>query len=162
MIPLVFAGVLRALEDFVLTAGEECQRALSWLRSVQKPDGSFGESVQSYENPSTKGQGASTASQTAWGLIGLLAGSDTGDPAIQRAVSYLVSRQNSDGSWSEDEFTGTGFPCVFYMKYHLYRNSFPLYALARFRNQMRNSTDFRAMMFNPADFRMRSGFQGAR
>jgi squalene-hopene/tetraprenyl-beta-curcumene cyclase len=156
------SGVLRALENFVLTAGEECQRALSWLRSVQKPDGSFGESVQSYENPSTKGQGPSTASQTAWGLIGLLAGSDTGDPAIQRAVSYLVSRQNSDGSWTEDEFTGTGFPCVFYMKYHLYRNSFPLYALARYRNQMRNSTDFRAMMFNPAGFRMRSGFQGAR
>lgn len=156
------SGVLRALENFVLTAGEECQRALSWLRAVQKPDGSFGESVQSYDDPSTKGQGPSTASQTAWGLIGLLAGSDTGDPAIQRAVSYLVSRQNSDGSWSEEEFTGTGFPSVFYLKYHLYRNSFPLYALARYRNQLRNSTDFRAMMFNPSDFRMRSGFQGAR
>ena len=156
------SGVLRALENFVLTAGEECQRALSWLRAVQKPDGSFGESVQSYDDPSTKGHGPSTASQTAWGLIGLLAGSDTGDPAIQRAVSYLVSRQNSDGSWSEEEFTGTGFPSVFYLKYHLYQNSFPLYALARYRNQLRNSTDFRAMMFHPSDFRMRSGFQGAR
>ncbi len=57
------------------------------------------------------------------------------DPAISRAVAHLVDQQNSDGSWNEDEFTGTGFPCVFYLKYHLYRNYFPLYALSRYRNQ---------------------------
>ena len=103
-------------------------------------------------------EGPSTASQTAWGLIGLLAGAEASDPAIQRAVSYLVDEQNADGSWSENEFTGTGFPCVFYLKYHLYRNSFPLYALARFRNQSQETKQFSAMTFQPAEFRLRSGF----
>jgi squalene-hopene/tetraprenyl-beta-curcumene cyclase len=152
------SGVLRSLETVSLTAKEYCQRAVNWLRSVQKSDGSFGESLRSYHEPHTKGEGNSTASQTAWGLIGLLAGAETTDPAIQHAVSYLVDEQNADGSWSEDEFTGTGFPCVFYLKYHLYRNSFPLYALARFRNQSQDITQFCAMKFKPAEFRLRSGF----
>jgi squalene-hopene/tetraprenyl-beta-curcumene cyclase len=150
--------VLRSLETVSLTAQEYCKRALEWLKSVQKPDGSFGESLRSYHEPQTKGEGNSTASQTAWGLIGLLAGAETTDPAIQNAVSYLVDQQNADGSWSEDEFTGTGFPCVFYLKYHLYRNSFPLYALARFRNQSQDVRQFCAMTFQPAEFRLRSGF----
>ncbi len=152
------SGVLRSLETVSLTAKEYCQRAVRWLRSVQKPDGSFGESLRSYHEPQTKGEGNSTASQTAWGLIGLLAATETSDPAIQNAVSYLVEQQNADGSWSEDEFTGTGFPCVFYLKYHLYRNSFPLYALARFRNQSQDVKQFCAMTFQPAEFRLRSGF----
>jgi squalene-hopene/tetraprenyl-beta-curcumene cyclase len=152
------SGVLRSLETVSLTAKEYCQRAVNWLRSVQKADGSFGESLRSYHEPQTKGEGNSTASQTAWGLIGLLAGAETSDPAIQHAVSYLVDQQNADGSWSEDEFTGTGFPCVFYLKYHLYRNSFPLYALARFRNQSQDIKQFSAMTFQPAEFRLRSGF----
>ncbi|MBV8514804.1 MAG: squalene--hopene cyclase [Acidobacteria bacterium] len=152
------SGVLRSLETVSLTAKEYCQRAVNWLRSAQKPDGSFGESLRSYHEPQTKGEGNSTASQTAWGLIGLLAGAETSDPAIQNAVSYLVDLQNADGSWSEDEFTGTGFPCVFYLKYHLYRNSFPLYALARFRNQSQDMKQFCAMTFQPAEFRLRSGF----
>jgi squalene-hopene/tetraprenyl-beta-curcumene cyclase len=152
------SGVLRSLETVSLTAKEYCQRAVRWLRSVQKADGSFGESLRSYHEPHTKGEGNSTASQTAWGLIGLLAGADASDPAIQNAVSYLVDQQNADGSWSEDEFTGTGFPCVFYLKYHLYRNSFPLYALARFRNQSQDVKQFCAMTFQPAEFRLRSGF----
>ena len=152
------SGVLRSLETVSLTAKEYCQRAVKWLRSVQKPDGSFGESLRSYTEPHTKGEGSSTASQTAWGLIGLLAGSEVSDPAIEKAVSYLVEQQNSDGSWSESEFTGTGFPCVFYLKYHLYRNSFPLYALARFRNQSQETKQFCALTFQPAEFRLRSGF----
>ena len=152
------SGVLRALETVSLTAKEYCQRAVRWLRTVQKPDGSFGESLRSYHEPATKGQGNSTASQTAWGLIGLLAGSDTSDPAIQRATAYLVEQQNEDGSWSEDEFTGTGFPCVFYLKYHLYRNSFPLYALSRFRNQAQEAQQYCALTFQPGEFRLRSGF----
>jgi squalene-hopene/tetraprenyl-beta-curcumene cyclase len=152
------SGVLRALETVSLTAKEYCQRAVRWLRSVQKADGSFGESLRSYDDPGTKGEGNSTASQTAWGLIGLLAGADAGDPAIHKAASYLVQQQNADGSWTEDEFTGTGFPCVFYLKYHLYRNSFPLYALARFRNQTQEAEQFCALTFRPGDFRLRSGF----
>src|ERR1700681_1089653 len=152
------SGVLRALGTVSLSAKEYCQRAVRWLRSVQKADGSFGESLRSYNQPETKGQGNSTASQTAWGLIGLLAGANTPDPAIHKAAAYLVEQQNADGSWSEDEFTGTGFPCVFYLKYHLYRNSFPLYALARFRNQAQEAQQYSALTFQPGEFRLRSGF----
>jgi squalene-hopene/tetraprenyl-beta-curcumene cyclase len=151
------SGVLRALETVSLTAQEYCQRAVSWLKSVQQDDGSFGESLKTYSDVSSKGQGGSTPSQTAWGLIGLLAGSNTADPSITRAVSYLVGSQNEDGSWSEHEFTGTGFPCVFYLKYHLYRNSFPVYALSRYHNQARRADEFCALKFQPNEFRLRSG-----
>ena len=152
------SGVLRALETVSLTAQEYCQRAVAWLRAIQKPDGSFGESLQSYDHSSTKGQGQSTPSQTAWGLIGLLAAADLSDPAVGKAVSYLMAQQNDDGSWSENDFTGTGFPCVFYLKYHLYRNSFPVYALARYHNQANEAEEYRALRFQPAEFRLRSGF----
>jgi len=151
------SGVLRALETVSLATREFCKRAVSWLRSVQKVDGSFGESLLSYDVPSTKGQGTSTASQTAWGLIGLLAGVGTEDPAVAKAVNYLVHRQQADGSWSEPEFTGTGFPGVFYLKYHLYRNSFPVYALARYSNQSRKADEYCAVKFQPSEFRLRSG-----
>ena len=96
--------------------------------------------------------------RSAWGLIGLLAATETGDPAITKAVSYLVDKQNEDGSWSEADFTGTGFPGVFYLKYHLYRNSFPVYALARYYNQARRAEEYRALSFQPGEFRLRSGF----
>ena len=152
------SGVLRALETVSLTARDYCQRAVIWLRTVQKADGSFGESLRSYEMPATKGQGPSTPSQTAWGLIGLLAGADLHEPAIVKAVSYLVHRQEEDGSWSEPDFTGTGFPGVFYLKYHLYRNSFPVYALARYSNQSRRADEYLALKFQPSEFRLRSGF----
>jgi squalene-hopene/tetraprenyl-beta-curcumene cyclase len=152
------SGVLRALETVSLTAQDYCKRGVAWLRSVQKADGSFGESLRSYEIDSTKGQGPSTPSQTAWGLIGLMAGAAHDDPAVSRAVGYLVKEQNEDGSWSEADFTGTGFPGVFYLKYHLYRNSFPVYALARYRNQASNTADYSAIKFRPSEFRLRSGF----
>jgi squalene-hopene/tetraprenyl-beta-curcumene cyclase len=152
------SGVLRALETVSLTTREYCRRAVVWLRTVQKPDGSFGESLLSYDVPSTKGQGPSTPSQTAWGLIGLLAGAEPGDPAIGKAVSYLLHGQQEDGSWSEPDFTGTGFPGVFYLKYHLYRNSFPVYALARYSNQVRRAEEYVALKLQPGEFRLRSGF----
>src|SRR5438105_8762141 len=151
------SGVLRALETVSLATREFCQRAVIWLRSVQKVDGSFGESLLSYDLPAAKGQGPSTASQTAWGLIGLLAGAGTEDSAVRKAVAYLVHRQQADGSWSEPEFTGTGFPGVFYLKYHLYRNSFPVYGLARYSNQSRKVEDYAAVKFQPSEFRQRSG-----
>jgi squalene-hopene/tetraprenyl-beta-curcumene cyclase len=128
------SGVLRALETLGLSTGSDCQAAAKWLRSVQNADGGFGESILSYYDPALKGRGKSTASQTAWAIIGLLAVAGPDDPAVQRAISWLVARQNENGTWDEAEFTGTGFPCVFYLKYHLYRNAFPLYALARYDN----------------------------
>jgi squalene-hopene/tetraprenyl-beta-curcumene cyclase len=130
------SGVLRALETMGLSKMPPYRRAAEWLKSVQNTDGGFGESVESYENPSRKGRGRSTASQTAWAIIGLLAVYGPEDASVQRAIQYLVERQNNDGSWDEEEFTGTGFPTVFYLKYHLYKNSFPLYALARYRNML--------------------------
>jgi squalene-hopene/tetraprenyl-beta-curcumene cyclase len=146
------SGVLRALETVALTAREYCQRAVEWLRAVQNPDGGFGESIASYYDPALKGKGNSTASQTAWGLIGLLAASEPEDPAVARAVNHLVDQQQSDGSWTEKEFTGTGFPCVFYLKYHLYRNYFPLYALSRYRNITSRITQFCGLQVKAREF----------
>lgn len=146
------SGVLRALETVALTARGYCQRAVEWLRKVQNADGGFGESIASYYDAALKGKGVSTASQTAWGLIGLLAASDAGDLAVTRAVLHLLERQQADGSWAEKEFTGTGFPCVFYLKYHLYRNYFPLYALARYRNTTQGTNRFCALRVHPQEF----------
>ena len=143
------SGVLRALETIALSARDYCQRAVAWLRAVQNENGGFGESIASYYDSKRKGQGASTPSQTAWGLIGLLAASEREDPAVTRAVGYLLEQQNSDGSWDEQQFTGTGFPGVFYLKYHLYRNYFPLYALSRYRNVLQGAQEFHAFEIRP-------------
>jgi squalene-hopene/tetraprenyl-beta-curcumene cyclase len=136
------SGVLRALETLELSKDSDCQAAAKWLRSVQNPDGGFGESILSYYDPAVKGQGKSTASQTAWAIIGLLAVAGPDDPSVQRAVAWLLGHQNENGTWDEAEFTGTGFPCVFYLKYHLYRNAFPLYALARYANMRKGRCRF--------------------
>ncbi len=136
------SGVLRALETLGLSKGTDGQAAAEWLRSVQNADGGFGESVLSYYHAAMKGQGKSTASQTAWAIIGLLAVAGPDDPSVQRAVAWLLAHQNEDGTWDEPEFTGTGFPCVFYLKYHLYRNTFPLYALARYDNMRKGRRKF--------------------
>lgn len=107
------------------------QRAADWLKKVQKPDGSFGETAQSYDDQTLKGKGPSTASQTAWGAMGMMAACGPNDPAVVRALQWLIDNQAADGNWEEHWFTGTGFPKVFYLKYHLYRLYFPLTALAR-------------------------------
>jgi squalene-hopene/tetraprenyl-beta-curcumene cyclase len=155
-------GVLRALETVGLTARDYCQRAVAWLRAVQNADGGFGESIASYSDSNRKGQGVSTPSQTAWGLIGLLAASERDDPGVTRAITHLVERQNDDGSWDESEFTGTGFPCVFYLKYHLYRNYFPLYALSRYRNLGENAREFHAFEIGPEAVDSRNAGRGSR
>ena len=147
------SGVLRALETVALSMQEYCRRAVRWLREVQNPDGGFGESIASYYDPALKGKGVSTASQTAWGLIGLLAAGELDDPAISRAVAHLVEQQQPDGSWAESAFTGTGFPCVFYLNYHLYRNYFPVYALARYRNLMQGASQSCGLRVNPQEFK---------
>ncbi len=108
------------------------QHAVRWLESTQQPSGGWGETPESYDDPSKKGTGEPTPSQTAWATLGLIAaGHATGQPA-QRGIDYLVRTQNADGSWDEPQFTGTGFPRVFYLRYHLYRVYFPLMAMARY------------------------------
>ena len=109
-------------------------KARDWLESVQHEDGGWGERCNTYDDPVFKGQGPSTASQTAWAVMGLCAFDDPHRPSIQRGIEYLIRAQNPDGSWSEQETTGTGFPKVFYLKYDMYRNSWPLLAIATFRN----------------------------
>jgi squalene-hopene/tetraprenyl-beta-curcumene cyclase len=142
-------GVLRALEPLGLARQPMALRGVEWLKRVQNPDGGFGETLASYDDPKLKGKGPSTASQTAWGLIGLLAAAGPADPATQRAVEYLLRTQTREGTWEEAEFTGTGFPRVFYLKYHLYRHYFPLYALARYRNMVTGAGEYRSMLISP-------------
>jgi squalene-hopene/tetraprenyl-beta-curcumene cyclase len=154
------SGVLRALEAVGVASAPECKRAADWLRSVQNPDGGFGESILSYYDPALKAKGTSTASQTAWGLIGLLAVVGSGDPAVERAVAWLISHQNEDGTWDEDEFTGTGFPQVFYLKYHLYRNSFPLYALARYDNLRAGRPKYVGVQVPAEEIQQTNGYWG--
>jgi squalene-hopene/tetraprenyl-beta-curcumene cyclase len=112
-------------------------RARDWQESVQHEDGGWGERCNTYDDPVFKGQGPSTASQTAWAVMGLLAFGDPDRESIRRGIEYLVRTQNPDGSWTEDEVTGTGFPKVFYLKYDMYRNAWPLLALATYRKVLR-------------------------
>lgn len=113
-------------------------RGAVWLKSVQNADGGWGETTGSYKDPSLRGIGPSTPSQTAWALIGLLACSERLQigahfaPAIERGVERLLRTQRDDGTWDEPEFTGTGFPVHFYLNYHYYRLHFPLTALGRY------------------------------
>ena len=104
------------------------------LYSVWKACGGWGESAESYEQPELRGRGPVTASQTAWALLGLMAAGLTDHKAVERGVYYLLDTQRGDGVWDELEFTGTGFPRVFYLRYHGYRRFFPLWAMARYRN----------------------------
>jgi squalene-hopene/tetraprenyl-beta-curcumene cyclase len=120
-------------------------RGAVWLRSVQNPDGGWGETVRSYNEPGLRGIGVSTPSQTAWAIIGLLATVERlpqlGDdfaPAITSGVDALIRTQRADGTWTEAEFTGTGFPCHFYLRYHLYCQHFPLTALGRYAAFLRD------------------------
>lgn len=108
-------------------------RARDWLESVQHADGGWGERCNTYDDPVFKGRGPSTASQTAWATMGLCAFDDPDRPSLRRGIEYLVNSQNADGSWTESEITGTGFPRVFYLKYDMYRNAWPLLALASYR-----------------------------
>jgi squalene-hopene/tetraprenyl-beta-curcumene cyclase len=107
------------------------QRAAKWLEDHQNADGGFGEDLRSYRDASLVGRGPSTASQTAWALLALLAAGGP-DETTAHAVSYLVETQREDGTWDEPWFTGTGFPGDFYLNYHLYRLTFPVTALGRF------------------------------
>lgn len=108
------------------------RRAVRWLESVQNEDGGWGEDQRSYPDPEWIGRGASTASQTAWALLALLAAGERESKAVERGVGWLAATQEQDGSWDEPYFTGTGFPWDFSINYHLYRLVFPLTALGRY------------------------------
>ncbi|MFF4669841.1 squalene--hopene cyclase [Streptomyces sp. NPDC001279] len=108
------------------------RRAVAWLESVQNDDGGWGEDLRSYREEKWIGHGASTASQTAWALLALLAAGRRDTEAVRRGVSWLTGAQRADGSWDEPYFTGTGFPWDFSINYHLYRQVFPLTALGRY------------------------------
>ena len=108
------------------------RRAVAWLQSCQKEDGGWGEPCESYDDPANKTKGRSTASQTSWALMGLVAAGEAASQAAGRGVGYLLRTQREKGSWDEKEFTGTGFPSFFYLRYHMYRDYFPLMALARY------------------------------
>jgi squalene-hopene/tetraprenyl-beta-curcumene cyclase len=112
------------------------QRGRVWLESHQNEDGGWGETCASYDDPSLRGKGRSTPSQTAWALMGLCAFPEVERESIARGLGYLTSTQNSDGSWNEHLITGTGFPRVFYLKYDMYRNNWPLLAFATYQNRV--------------------------
>ena len=137
------------------------RRAVEWLASRQNDDGGWGESCASYIDPAQRGVGPSTASQTAWAIIAMIAAGEAGHPTTQRGVRYLLDTQRPGGDWDEPYFTGTGFPgylkgervakipqpgergfqgaelsAGFMINYHLYRNTWPLLALARYRKAL--------------------------
>ncbi len=137
--------VLRGLEAMGYWNHEpEVQNAAEWIRMVQNADGGWGETCGSYDDPTTRGIGPSTPSQTAWAVLGLLAAGDTRSDSVAKGVRWLVDRQTLEGTWSESAegrhgesvYTGTGFPRVFYLAYHLYRDYFPLLALTTYKRAM--------------------------
>ncbi|MBI3289430.1 MAG: squalene--hopene cyclase [Elusimicrobia bacterium] len=111
------------------------QRGAAWLKSVQLPNGGWGETCATYHDASLKGKGPATPAQTAWAIMGLMA-AGVYDDALKRGVEYLLSTQRPDGTWDETEFTGTGFPKVYYLEYTMYRNYFPLQALGNYRKAL--------------------------
>ncbi|MDP3981815.1 MAG: squalene--hopene cyclase [Chlamydiota bacterium] len=126
-----------------------CRKAAAWLCNVQNEDGGWGESMISYDERSHMGKGASTPSQTAWALMGLFASGDLDSLHVKRGLQWLMENQNSDGSWDEFPYTGTGFPRVFYIKYEYYKYYFPLFALSYYLNCL-SKTDFYRLLHQPA------------
>ena len=117
------------------------RKAVSWLRAIQNPDGGWGEDCDSYKLDYRGYEpAASTASQTAWALLGLMAAGEVDSPAVARGIAYLSATQDAEGLWPQEEYTGGGFPRVFYLRYHGYPAYFPLWALARYRNLVRGNS----------------------
>jgi squalene-hopene/tetraprenyl-beta-curcumene cyclase len=137
--------VLRGLEAIGMWNHEPCiLQATEWIRMVQNSDGGWGETCGTYDDELQRGIGPSTPSQTAWALLGLLAGGDSRSDSVAKGVRWLIERQHADGSWDElvpgrngeSYYTGTGFPRVFYLGYHLYKQYFPLMALTTYKKAM--------------------------
>jgi squalene-hopene/tetraprenyl-beta-curcumene cyclase len=141
--------VLRGLEAMGFWNHEPpVQQAAEWIRMVQNADGGWGETCGTYDDPNQRGIGPSTPSQTAWAVLGLLAAGDTRSDSVAKGIRWLVDRQHEDGSWDElvpgrngeSYYTGTGFPRVFYLGYHLYKQYFPLLALTTYERAMKSGT----------------------
>jgi squalene-hopene/tetraprenyl-beta-curcumene cyclase len=125
-------SVLCAFKEAQVPADDaRVRRAVQWLELHQNPDGGWGEDCRSYDDEDWVGRGESTASQTAWALLGLHAAGEAGSDATRRGIDWLVATQREDGTWDEPQYTGTGFPGDFYINYHLYRLVFPVMALGR-------------------------------
>jgi squalene-hopene/tetraprenyl-beta-curcumene cyclase len=119
----------------------EVREAVRWLQSIQNADGGWGEDGTSYKLDYRGHEPApSTPSQTAWALLGLMAAGEVGHEAVERGIAYLLRTQQHEGLWIEQQFTATGFPRVFYLRYHGYPKFFPLWALARYRNLKESNT----------------------
>jgi squalene-hopene/tetraprenyl-beta-curcumene cyclase len=118
------------------------RRGRDWLASCQNADGGWGELPTSYAAIESKGRGPSTACQTGWALIGLMAGGERQGEALARGVRFLLERQEPSGGWTDEHWTGTGFPEVFYLRYHLYAVYFPLQALAMHAELRRGGDPF--------------------
>ena len=120
------------------------RKAVKWLKDVQNSDGGWGESCDSYDEPGLGGSGESTASQTAWALLGLMAMGETGSEQVEKGINYLLRNFDGAKGWKEAAFTGTGFPRVFYLRYHGYSHYFPVWALgvyARYRQGLETRQD---------------------
>ncbi|HSI19456.1 MAG TPA: prenyltransferase/squalene oxidase repeat-containing protein, partial [Sphingomonas sp.] len=115
-------------------------RAVAWLEAIQNPDGGWGESCASYALHRTGHVPApSTASQTGWALLGLMAAGEVDSRAVEHGIAWLAANQEADGLWGQEMYTGGGFPRVFYLRYHGYPKYFPLWAMARYRNLKRSN-----------------------
>ena len=130
--------VLIALEEARIDITQDwVQRAARWLMDIQRTDGGWGESNDTYSHPERAGLSEhSTAFQTAWALLGLMAAGHTDSPAVKRGIQYLLQSQQPDGTWHDEDFTAPGFPRVFYLKYHGYTLYFPLWALASYQARL--------------------------
>jgi squalene-hopene/tetraprenyl-beta-curcumene cyclase len=126
----VLRGLAAIGEDL---SQEYVQRGVAWLEARQNADGGWGETLASYDDPKLAGRGESIPSQTAWALLGLFAAGRSEGPAVERGLRYIIRTQSADGSWEDPLWNGTGFPRVFYLKYHLYAKYFPLWALGVYR-----------------------------
>ena len=131
----VLSGLASIGEDM---SSPYIKRAIQWLKTCQNSDGGWGERCESYETGAQKGCGQSTPSQTAWAILGLIAANEGKSAEVLGGVQYLLNGQLPNGTWEEDEFTGTGFPKYFMIRYHNYRNCFPLLALGRFMALLSN------------------------
>ncbi len=131
-------SVLMGLSQLGESENSWVKRAALWLKRCQNIDDGWGETCYTYNDPRLAGKGKSTSSQTAWAILALIAAKEFKDEHVKKGIEYLIRTQNKDGFWDEEEYTGTGFPRVFYLRYHGYSKYFPLWALGAYRRMIQN------------------------